>query len=80
MARNPKLEAILAARWEAEGCTPAEKAPKLAIVKQLVEQALVKARSDTAHWRELLAATESEYRDFRAERLKEQARRLSRMR
>jgi hypothetical protein len=80
MARNPKLEALLVARWEADQCAPAEKPAKLDIVRRLAEQALTDAGSDTGRWRELLAATETEYCAFRAERLKEQRRRLSRLR
>ncbi len=80
MGRNPKLEALLAARWDAEQCAPIDKPAKLDLLRCLAQQALSDAGADTGRWHELLAATETEYRAFRAERLKEEMRRLSRLR
>ncbi|MBI4660023.1 MAG: hypothetical protein HY735_14375 [Verrucomicrobia bacterium] len=80
MARNPKLEALLVARWEAEQCAPAEKPAKFEVVRRLAEAALIEAGRNPTGWRALVAATQSEYWVFRAERLKEQMRRLSRLR
>jgi len=78
VARNPKLEAFLEARFELDVAPPGEKAAKRAILHTLAEELLKGFRSVSA--RELIAITEEAYQEFRKERFLESQRRLSRLR
>jgi hypothetical protein len=52
----------------------------LEIIRRLAEHPLAETGGNPSRWRELVAASQDEYRAFRAGRLDEQTRRLSRLR
>jgi len=80
MSRNPKLEAFLLARYEAETCGRGEREARWATVNSMAKTLIASSQEKNLSIFELIAATTPEYRSFKAERIREQRQRLSRLR
>ena len=78
MSRNPRLEALLQARYDLDQVAPASKPACRARLEVLISDLL--AGHEGTPPRELLAATEDEYREYCRQRFLETQRRLARLR
>ena len=80
MSRCPKLEAILAAKYEFESASPDEQARRRAFLDDLLRQAVEEAGRSGLSARQLEASLREVYPDFVRARKLEERQRLSRLR
>lgn len=80
MSRNPQLEAIFEARFAWENSIGTERAQRLQVYHQLLDQALTNAGRGPASREELENALSDRYREFRRAKLLEERSKLSRLR
>jgi hypothetical protein len=78
VSRNPRLEALLQARYDLDQAAPADKPAQRLRLEKLISDLLAGRKGVSA--RELLAASEDEYRLFCRQRYLESRARLSRLR
>ena len=78
MSRNPRLEALLQARYDLDQAAPAGKPACRARLEAMIADLLAGHKGTSG--RELLAATEDEYREYCRQRFLEAQRRLARLR
>lgn len=80
MARNPQLEAVLAARYAWENSSRVERAGQLRNYHRLLDEALQQAGFRGVTRKQLEDAVTEAYRDFRRAKQQEERARLSRIR
>jgi hypothetical protein len=78
VSRNTRLEALLQARYDLDQAAPADKPARRAYLENMVSEILAGRKGISA--RDLLAASEDEYRLYSRQRFLESQRRLSRIR